>query len=181
MPSPPPSPNFFRFWFRTTACHMVTYSVVGILAYTLMNYRGLFTTPGLDQLMRPIDSPWVAAGPALQVFRGLLIAAVLYPFRAVFLESWWKLALLLVGLCVLSTSGPTPSSLEGLVYTRLSLAQHLRGLPEILLQNVAFAWMLVAWCRKPNRVWAIGMGVFTALVVLMSIAGVLVPRPETFR
>jgi serine/threonine protein phosphatase 1 len=34
----------------------------------------------------PLTSPWLAAGPALQVARGLVFALVLWPFRRVFLE-----------------------------------------------------------------------------------------------
>jgi hypothetical protein len=176
--------GFGRFWFRVTACHMVSYFIAGILAYTLMNYKGLFQTEGLSQLMRPIDSPWVAIGPALQVFRGLVLAAVLYPFRHVLFEEpkgWWRLFALVVGLSVLSASGPAPSSLEGIVYTKLTLMQHLQGLPELLLQNLMFAWALVAWSRRPSRPWTICMSVMTGLVVILSVLGALAPRPGAFR
>jgi len=81
-------PNFRAFAWRVMACHMASYFVAGLLAYTLMDYRGLFQTPGLAQFMRPLESPWVAAGPALQVFRGLLIAAVLFRSAACF----WRAA-----------------------------------------------------------------------------------------
>jgi hypothetical protein len=166
------NPAFVTFWLRTTACHMVTYFVAGMFAFVLMDYRGFFQTPGLKDLMRPIESTWMAVGPAFQFFRGLVLAAVLYPFRGVFLDSpsgWWRLALLLIGLCVLSPSGPVTGSLEGLFYTRLSLAQHLRGLPEVLVQNAAFAWLLVAWNRQPSPSWDTWMGVGTALVIVLSL------------
>jgi hypothetical protein len=172
----PAAPGFPTFWLRVTACHVVSYFVAGILAYTLMDYQGLFRTPGLNQLMLPLDSPWVAAGPALQVFRGLLIAAVVYPFRRVFLDSstgWLMLFALLAGLSALSASGPAPGSLEGLIYTRLTLAQHLRGLPELIVQNALFAWALWAWCRRPGKAWTVTMSVAFALVVLMSGMGVM--------
>ena len=172
MPPESVDPTFITFWLRTTACHMLTYFVVGVFAFFLMDYRSFFLTPGLKELMRPIESAWIAAGPAFQFIRGFVLAAVLYPIRGVFLDSpsgWWKLALLLIGLCVLSTSGPSPGSIEGLFYTRLSLAQHLRGLPEVFVQNVAFAWLLVTWNRQPNPSWDIWMGVGTALVILLSL------------
>lgn len=177
-------PGFRQFWFRATACHMVSYFVAGLLAYTLMDYKGLFQTPGLSQLMLPIDSPWIAAGPALQVFRGLVLAVVLYPFRRVFLDEskgWLKLFVLVVGLSVLSPSGPAPGSLEGLLYTKLTLMQHLRGLPEVVLQNLMFAWAFVAWTLRPKKAWVIGMSIATGVIVLMGVSGALMPRPETFR
>ena len=176
-----PRVQFGSFAFRVTACHMVSYSLVGMVAFVAMDYRGLFQSEGLSQFMRPLDSAWVPAGPGLQVVRGLVLAAVLYPFRQVFLEApagVWKLFALLVGLSVLSTSGPSPGSLEGLIYTRLTWQQHLRGLPEVLVQNLLFCWALIMWMRSPGRGWNVLMGVLTALVILMSLAGVLLPRPE---
>jgi hypothetical protein len=122
----------------------------------------------------------VAFGPALQIVRGLIIAAVLYPFRSVVFGSprgWLKLAALLVGLCVLSTSGPTPGSAEGFVYTRLSWIQHLRGLPEVILQNIGTAALLVAWYRTRGKALGIVLGVLFALGIAASLAGGFAAKP----
>jgi hypothetical protein len=176
--------NFRRFWFRVTACHVVTYFVAGLLAYTLMDYKSLFQSEAMSQFVRPLTSRWYAAGPGLQVIRGLVLTVVLYPFRKMLIDDrrgWLKLFGLLVGLCVLSTSGAPPGSLEGIIYTRLSLLQHLRGLPEVILQNLAFAVMVFAWCRRPARAWNVVMSVLVALVILFSLAGVFLPRPGTFQ
>jgi hypothetical protein len=134
--------------------------------------------------MRPIGSKWVAAGPALQVIRGLVFAVVLYPFRKVFLDEnrgWLKLWGLFLGLAILSTMGPSPGSIEGLIYTRLSVVEHLRGLPEVIVQTLVLSALLVRWYHAPRRVWTIVMGVGVGLVVLMSVAGVFLERPEAFR
>ena len=176
--------KFGTFLYRVTACHVVTYFLIGILAYAFLDYRGLFQSEALSQYMRPIDSPVVAAGPAPQVVRGLILSLALWAFRQVFLDSpggRWKLFGLLIGLSVLSTSGPSPSSFEGVLYTRLSWQQHLRGFPELLLQNLAFVWILAAWCNRPRRAVSITMGVLFALAILMSLAGFFFPRPEAFR
>ena len=167
-----------------TACHLVTYFVAGLIAYTLFDYRGLFQTQGLSSYMRPVDSKWVAAGPSLQVIRGLILALALYPFRHVVLrepKGWLKLWGLLVGLCVLSAAGPAPSSVEGLIYTQLSWVQHFRGLPEVILQNLGLAVLLVGWYRSSNKAWGIVMYALTVLGILMSLAGVFLPRTETFK
>ncbi len=176
--------GFGRFWFRVTACHLVTYFIAGALAYTLFDYRGLFESAALACFMKPVTSRWVAAGPALQVIRGLILAAALYPFRRVFLgepRGWLKLWGLLVGLSVLSTAGPAPGSVEGFIYTQLPWAAHLRGLPEVVLQNLGLAVLLIAWYKSPRKTWTVAMGVLTALAILMSLAGAFFPRPETFR
>jgi hypothetical protein len=59
--------------------------------------------------------------------------------------------------------------------------QHLQGLPELLLQNLMFAWAFVAWSRHPRRAWTISMSVMAALVVLLSVLGAVAPRPDAFR
>jgi hypothetical protein len=172
--------GFFRFLTRVTACHIVTYFVAGVLAYTLLDYRGLFSSAQFACYMRPIDSRWVAAGPALQVIRGVIFAMALYPFRHVFLDAargWLPLWGLLVGLAVLSTAGPCPGSVEGMIYTQVPALSQLRGLPEVMAQTLVFSWLLVGWYRRPHRAWGLVIGTLAVLGVLMSLAGALLPRP----
>ncbi len=171
--------GFGRFWFRVTTCHVVTYFVAGLIAYSLFNYKGLFEAEALACYMRPVSSKWVAAGPSLQIIRGLIIALALYPFRRVVLETangWVKLAGVLIGLSVLSPAGAAPSSVEGFIYTQLTWVQHLRGFPEVILQNLAFAWLLTAWYRSSRRAWPVVMGLLTLLAIAMSVAGALLNR-----
>ncbi len=173
--------SFSRFAYRVTACHVVTYLVAGIFAYTLLDYRSLFEA---SPILRPINSDWVAAGPSLQVIRGLIFGGVLYPFRQVFLgdrRGWLKLWGLFLGLAILSTAAPASGSVEGVIYTTLSPADHLLGLPEVVLQTLALSVLVVVWHRRPHRAWNIVMIVLTAAVILMSLAGVLLERPEAFR
>lgn len=175
--------TFGRFLFRVTSSHLVTYFVAGMLAYTLLDYGTLFQSGVFSCLMRPTSSRWVAAGPALQVVRGLIFTLALYPFRNVFLSGrhgWLKLWGLLVGLAILSTAGAAPGSVEGMIYTKIPLGSHLLGLPEVLLQTLAFAVLLTAWHRHPHRAWAIVLGGLMLLGILMSVAGVFLPRPAGF-
>ena len=175
--------TFRRFVARVTSSHVVTYFVAGMLAYSLLDYRTLFQTEVFSCLMRPTSSRWVAAGPALQVFRGLIFALALYPFRSVFLSGrhgWLKLWGLLTGLAIFSTAGAAPGSVEGMIYTKIPIAYHLLGLPEVLLQTLAFCLLLDAWHRHPHRAWAVVMGGLMLLGILMSVAGVFLPRPAGF-
>jgi hypothetical protein len=64
--------GFFKFFWRITASHMITYFAMGLMAIFLLDYEKAFDTPPLSYLMKSTDSPWVAAGPILQVFRGLV-------------------------------------------------------------------------------------------------------------
>ncbi len=173
--------GFGRFFFRITACHMVTYMIVGVLAYKIMDYPTLFNEE--CSIMVPTDSPRVALGPALQVIRGLIFALALYPFRRVFLDErlgWLKLWGLFLGLAILSTAGPAPGSVEGMIYTKAPIPGQILGLWEIVLQTLAMSVLVVTWHRNPSRAWNITMGLLAALVVLMSVAGATLPRPESF-
>jgi hypothetical protein len=171
--------SFGRFFVRVTACHMVTYFVAGALAFYLADYETTFASEHLACYMLPTTSKWVSAGPLLQVFRGLAFALCLFPFRRVFLDEergWLKLWGLLVGLAILSTAGPAPGSIEGMIYTKIPVLQQVRGLHEVVGQTLVFSILLVLWYRKPRRAWSIVMGVLTGLVALLSVAGTLAPR-----
>lgn len=167
-----------RFVWRVTACHMATYFFVGLTALVLLNYKELYVESQLAVLMRPTDSPWVAAGPALQLGRGLLFAAVLWPFREIILKrmGWFKLWMLFIGFAVLGTAGPAPGSIEGMIYTKFPFSLHLLTLPEILLQTFLFSVLFAKWYQRPGRAWNVIMGILVFLITLMSLAGVFLRR-----
>ena len=175
------SDGFGRFLVRTTACHVVTYFIFGVIAYTAFDYTAVFASEYLSCYMRPTTSKWIALGPAFQLIRGLVFAAALYPFRRVFLEgrhAWLRLWGLLLGLSILSTAAAAQGSIEGLIYTRVPWLDQLKGLREVVAQTCAFSYLLVAWYHHPRRAWGIVMGVGVALILFMSIAGALAPRPS---
>jgi len=168
--------GFGRFCARLTACHMVTYFVVGAFAYFAFDYSSVFRSEHFACWMRPTSSPWVALGPSLQWARGLLFAAALYPFRRVFLDrerAWLTLWGLLLALAILGTAGPAPGSLEGLIFTTIPVLDQLAGLREVVVQTLLFSWLLVAWYRRPHRAWGLVLYGLTGLAVLMSLAGAL--------
>ena len=141
------SPSFGQFALRVTACQIVTYFVAGLGPYTFLDYRGQFLSHALSCFMLPVDAPIVALGPILQVFRGLIFAAALFPFRQVFLATprgWLLLWGLMVGLAVLSPTGPAPASVEGFIYTKIPISQQVLGYFEVLPQTLAFSFLVVA-------------------------------------
>jgi VanZ family protein len=166
--------SWVQFGWRVSACHIVTYFIAGVLAFYLLNYRQAYLTTMLSAFMRPTDSLWVAAGPSLQIIRGILFGFVLWPVKDFFLKAnrgWVKLWLIFLGLAVLGTAGPTPGSIEGLIYTKLPLAYHLLGLPEVIFQTLLFSLVLFYWYQKPARKWDVFMGIGIVFIILMSIAG----------
>lgn len=79
--------------------------------------------------------------------------------------------LLFTGFAILGTAGPSPGSFEGVIYTQLSIKEHLIGLPETLLQTLAFSFLLDYWCNKPRKYFTILSIAGVLLILLMSIAG----------
>ena len=139
---------------RVVVVHTVTYFVFGLIMSNLLNYGRLFEQEIIRNFMRPIHSSSVFFGPLLQPIRGLLFALALWPLRDAIVErkhGWLVLWGLFVALGILGTPAAAPSSLEGLVYSRLPLWYHLIGLPEILLQTLAFSLILVFWEKRPSR------------------------------
>ena len=162
------------FFWRITASHMITYFAMGLVAFFVLDYRAAFADPPLSYLMRPVDSPWVAIGPALQVFRGLVFSLSLWYFRDVFLQpkyGWLKLWGLIVGLSILSTAGPTPGSIEGFIYTKMPASTQLFGYAEILPQTLLFSLAVYYWHRKPGRIWIVVSVICVVLILLVGIAG----------
>ena len=166
---------WLRFAWRATACHVVTYMLAGLLASTLLDYASWWDTEPLSG-MRSLDSPWVAAGPALQVLRGLVLALVLFPFRRRILEQrgWLALWGLLVGLGIVSTYGPAPGSIEGAIYTTMPLPFHVFGAPEVYGQSLAFSACLVGWYQRPHAAWSWVFGALTLLTLIISLGGAAV-------
>jgi hypothetical protein len=90
----------------------------------------------------------------LQPLRGLLFAVALWPIRSLILEKkhgWLIVWNLIVMLGILSTPAAAPCSVEGVLYSRLPLWYHLLGLPEIVLQTLAFSLILVGWDQWQSR------------------------------
>ena len=128
--------GFVGLAVKAIVVHTLTYFLMGLLASTFLNYAERFTRPEMLCWMRSTDDPLVMAGPLLQPIRGLVFALVFYPLRAVlfgkkngWLIMWWTL----VGLGILSTFGPPPGSVEGLIYTRIPVLDQLAGWLEVCL------------------------------------------------
>lgn len=155
---------------------MIAYFIAGITAFYFMNYREHYSSQSLSLLMRPTDSPWVAIGPSLQLFRGILIALVLYPYRKVFLEESrgiLKLAWLIFGISFLSTIGPTPGSFEGYLYTILPVQYHLLGIPETVIYVFIFSFLSVRWYKNQKKIYTAFSIAAVFIIVLLSAMGVL--------
>ena len=136
---------------RFSLVHTVTYVLVGVLFYYLQDYKSAFEHMQAFSNFRPIDSPIVRAGPLIQFLRGGLFAFILYPFYDVIVRGkrgWLKLFWVLWGLTLIGSVAATAGSIEGIIYTKVSLRDHLIGFPEVTFQMLIFSWLFVTWERK---------------------------------
>lgn len=163
------------FVWRVTAAHTVAYFAAGLFALAVLRYEELFGQGSLS-FMRSTDSPWVAAGPALQVVRGVMLGAVLVPFRSIFLKrkrGWLYFWLLLFVLSYLLTISAAIGSFEGVIYTTIPFEVHLLGLPEVLLYLTLLTGIFWAWYYRPTRWYQRIMVILVAGIVLLSGLGVM--------
>ena len=166
---------------KTIAVHTITYSFTGILAMTVFNYAELFAQPAMASWMRQTSDPIVMAGPLFQPIRGLVFALVFYPLREIlfmkkngWLLMWW----ILVGIGILSTFGPTPGSIEGMVYTTFPIRSQLNGWVEVVPQAFLLSAILCYWVKHPEKRWLNWtLSVLCILLLLMVILGLVVANP----
>ena len=167
--------NFWTFTWRITASHTIAYFIAGIFALLVLKYDEIFGTGSL-LFMRPTDSSWVAAGPGLQIIRGLLLSFFLFPFRSIFFETkngWFKFWSLSFGLSYLLTISAATGSFEGIIYTNIPIKYHLIGIPEIIIYLTLFTFFIWGWYKKPKKIFTVLSVILVLLIALMSFMGVL--------
>lgn len=171
------APGLATLAYKAAVVHTVTYFLAGLVAMTAFNYEWLFALPEIANLMRPVTDPWVAAGPLVQPLRGLVFALPLWLLGQRLFTRWdgWLVTwVLLVCVGILATFGPAPGSIEGVMFTRLPLWFHLKGLPEVLGQSLVFALVLWYWVRHPQQRWlGVTLGVIFVLAMALSGMGLL--------
>jgi hypothetical protein len=170
-------PTFSMTVIKTAITHSVTYFLMGLLASTLLDYSTWFAESSLNLTMRQLDDPWVMAGPLLQPIRGIVFGVVFYLLRDSFFaqkNGWLLMWITLVAIGIIGTFGPTPGSLEGMIYTTYPLALHLRGLPEVILQSLLLSWVLYYWVNHPQQAWLNWViGIAFVIVIALPALGLL--------
>lgn len=140
--------RFPGFAVRVIVLHMLTYFIFGILASNVFDYKEIFKQEVIRGYMLPMTERNMWLGPFLQPVRGLVFAIGVWPIRGLLLEKkrgWLILWGLLVTIGIISTPAAAPSSLEGMLFSRIPMWYHLLGLPEICLQTLVFSIWLVWW------------------------------------
>ena len=136
---------------RFTLTHVITYLVCGLIFMNLMSYEMEFAQNQYFSHFRPLDSPIVRAAVLFQIIRGVMFALILYPFRERLIGSkygWLMLFCILFGLTCVGAVNATPGSIEGFIYTEVSITEHLVGIPEVIVQALGFSVLFWLWERR---------------------------------
>jgi hypothetical protein len=178
--SPATTASFREIVAKTVVTQTVTYFVVGLLASTLLDYAHWFAESSLGLLMRPTTDRMVMAGPLFQPVRGFFFGWVFFLLRDVFFDGkrgWLWMWFVLVVLGIVNPFGPAPGSIEGLVYTRLPLADQLKGLPEVIVQSLALSFVVSRWIGHRGRwpTWVMGAA-FLASLALPALGLLVAPK-----
>jgi hypothetical protein len=174
-------PTLLEAVVKTIVTHTVTYFIMGLLASTMLDYTRFFAESSLNLMMRHTNDPWVMVGPLFQPIRGILFGIVFYLLREPFFgkkNGWLVMWMVLVVVGIIGTFGPTPGSLEGMLYTVFPLWVHLRGLPEVLLQSLFLSLILFYWVNHPQKKWLNWvMGITFFILMSFPIIGLLAAQP----
>lgn len=175
-------PTLFEAVVKTIVTHTVTYFILGLLAFTILDYTRFFAESSLNLMMRQTNDPWVMVGLLFQPIRGILFGIVFYLLREPFFgkkNGWMVMWIVLVVVGIIGTFGPTPGSLEGMLYTVFPLWVHLRGLPEVLLQSLFLSLILFYWVNNPQKRWLTWvMGIAFLILMSFPIIGLLLGQPK---
>lgn len=172
--------RFPELALKTIIVHTITYFLMGVLAATVLNYAEQFARPEMACWMRQTTDPLVMAGPLFQPIRGMIFALVFYPLREILFtkkNGWLILWWLLVGLGILSTFGPAPGSVEGMIYTVLPLRGQITGWLEVIPQAFLLSAILSSWIKKPDRRWVNRtLTIVFIILLLLPVIGLLLSR-----
>jgi hypothetical protein len=167
--------NLVKYFWQVTYAHTIAYFIAGIFALVVLNYRELFATEIISSFMRSVDEPIVALGAGLQIFRGILLAMILLPLRKVFFEKkngLIKLGIIIIGLSLFLTIGPTIGSFEGYIYTKIPYMYQILGYPEAMIYVLLFIGILhISIKYSDKKIITILSIIVVFLISLMSIMG----------
>ncbi|MBN2393453.1 MAG: hypothetical protein JXR84_22160 [Anaerolineae bacterium] len=166
--------NQLTFWgitLKTAVVHTVTYFLVGMLAYAVIDYSTQYAETSLRLLMRQTTEPLVIAGPLFQPIRGALFGIAFYLLRETLFnkKNGWLIAwavLLIIG--IITPFGPAPGSIEGLIFTTLPFSAHMTGQIEIYVQSLLLSAVTFYWVAHPEKKWlnwVLGIVFFLALLL----------------
>ncbi len=144
------------YFIRFTILHVLTYTVIGVIFFQLQDYERAFKVQEYFELFRPLDHPLVMYSMFIQILRGAILAALLYPFQNIFMkekQGWLLLFTILFGLTALGSLVSIPNFIERITEVSFfqAVLENTVGLPEIIVQILLFSCLFIRWEKKRNK------------------------------
>lgn len=169
--------SFSSIAYKATLIHTVTYFVIGLLSFLLLDYSVKYADSTVAVALRPTDHPLVTAGPLFQILRGFLFGIAFYALRDLIFPKglgWLTLWLVLSIVGIFSPFSSAPGSIEGVVYSTLPMWFHFMSLPELIIQSFLLAFLTHSWVNHPEKKWlSILFGASFVIIVLLAVLGIL--------
>jgi len=156
--------DYFGFVLKYITAHVVTYWVVGAIAYPLLTkefYIGdnpifsSFMITENDKELWDNVMIWILPG---QILRGLLIGSVIFSFYNTLNEwNYWKRFLTLSGLYIVigfwASAVAAPGTIDGIIYMRpeINWIAHLKVQIEIIIQGLLLSAWIAKWMKKKKN------------------------------
>jgi hypothetical protein len=170
-------PRFLSLAAKTAVCHTITYFCMGLLAFHFLHYAEIYARPCSG--MRQVSEPLVRAGLLFQPLRGILFAAVFYPFRERLFGrkgGWLVMGWMLVGLGIFGAFAAASGSMEGFIYSTAPIREQMQGWLEIVPQALLLSALLCYWVNHPQKKWlSWTLSIVCILLIGVVILGLLVP------
>lgn len=135
------------------------FSIVHLIVYTLISTAFLIfqdALPASERVALDFFKPYHQVSLIVicnQLIKGGVMALILYPFYGKLLSSdrgWLILFGAIWGLALLGSVQPMPGSIEGLLYTTTTLAEHIVVLIAGAVQALLFSAILLNWEKRNN-------------------------------
>lgn len=148
-----PQPSFLSILYRTIITHTVTYFATGVIAAILLGYATRMIRPDIAPIIRKITDPILMAGPLFQPFRAALLAIVFYLLRDVlfsYRKGWLIMWCMLVVIGILTPFSASWGGIEGMIFFKFPLWDHIVGWPEVFSQTLLLSVILTYWVDHPK-------------------------------
>ncbi len=170
-----PQPSFLSILYRTIITHTVTYFAMGVIAAILLGYTTRMIRPDVAPIIRNITDPILIASPLFQPFRAALLAIVFYLLRDVLFSNrkgWLIMWCMLVVLGILTPFSASWGGIEGMIFFKFPLWDHIVGWPEVFSQTLLLSVILTYWVNHPKskRIHVILLVGFISALLLPIIA-----------
>lgn len=139
-------PQLFSFLGKFTLLHLITYIIIGYFFLIFQDSLPESKRIALD-FYEPFRSPDFMSIIG-QILRGLAFALIFYPFyNTLFKNPRGRLTLFgaMWGVALFGSVEPQPGSIEGIIYTTISFAEHMYILIAVAAQMLLFVWLFFKW------------------------------------